>query len=196
MSYQENILQAVDMVVSQRLHEMSFDKTIVCKVEDDTNASKGEYTVSYEAMKMVVYAANPEEEYSTGQSVYVTVPQGDFNLRKIIIGYVSSSEIPTYLYTNPMKYLVRLSNNLIVDKTILDTENLSAAAINNSIVLRDYSEEGNMPPIKYLCFAADFFTSGTIDYTKKYGIKITGEGTLKEAKGLEDFEWIFDSTQF
>ena len=66
MSYQENILQAVDMVVSQRLNEMSFDKTIVCKVEDDTNANKGQYTVSYQAMTMVVYAANPEEEYSKG----------------------------------------------------------------------------------------------------------------------------------
>lgn len=196
MSYQENILQAVDMVVSQRLNEMSFDKTIVCKVEDDTNASKGEYTVSYQAMTMVVYAANPEEEYKKGQQVYVTVPQGDFNLRKIIIGYVSPSEIPTYLYTNPMKYLVRLSDNLIADTVVLNTENSSAAAINKSIVLRDYSKEGNMPPIKYLCFAADFFTSGEIDYTKKYGIKITGEGTLKEDKTKEKIEWIFDSTQF
>lgn len=188
MSYQENILQAVDMVVSQRLNEMSFDKTIVCKVEDDTNASKGEYTVSYQAMTMVVYAANPEEEYKKGQQVYVTVPQGDFNLRKIIIGYVSSSEIPTYLYTNPMKYLVRLSDNLMKDKFLGETL--------ETIVLRDYSEEGNMPPIKYLCFAADFFTSGEIDYTKKYGIKITGEGTLKEDKTKEKIEWIFDSTQF
>lgn len=197
MSYQENILQAVDMVVSQRLHEMSFDKTIVCRVENDENTKKGEYTVSYQAMTMVVYAANPEEEYKKGQDVYVTVPQGDFNLRKIIIGYVSPSEIPTYLYTNPMKYLVKLSDNLIADEAILNSENSSAAAINNSIILRDYSEEGNMPPIKYLCFAADFSTSGTPDYAKKYGIKIIGEGVLKENKTVkEKFEWTFDSTKF
>jgi hypothetical protein len=40
-------------------------------------------------MKMTVYTSDTTNEYKTGDEVYVLVPQGDFNLRKIIIGRVS-----------------------------------------------------------------------------------------------------------
>lgn len=188
MSYQENILQAVDMVVSQRLNEMSFDKTIVCKVEDDTNASKGEYTVSYQAMTMIAYAANPEEEYNKGQQVYVTVPQGDFNLRKIIIGYVSPSEIPTYLYTNPMKYLVSNEDDII---------GLEPNTLYN-INLRDYSQESeDLPTIKYLCFSGDFKTDGEPDNPiQTYGINLNFTGVLKETGEEIETSFTFDSSNF
>jgi hypothetical protein len=34
-NYSNNFLEAIDMVVSQRLNDINFDKTIQCKIIDD-----------------------------------------------------------------------------------------------------------------------------------------------------------------
>ena len=83
-NYSEQVLQAVDMVVQQRLNNISFDKTILCKIVDDKQKDSGQYIVEYENMKMTAYATEGVQEYKIGRQVYVLVPQGDFNLNKVI----------------------------------------------------------------------------------------------------------------
>ena len=196
-NYSEQVLQAVDMVVQQRLNDISFDKTILCKIVDDKQKDNGQYTVEYENTKMTAYATEGSQEYKIGRQVYVLVPQGDFNLNKVILGETKTSELPVYMYINPIQSLIRLSDNLMKDKRLGETL--------DPIILRDYSEEGGMPPIKYLAFAGDFKTilldNTSIDYTKTYGIEITGKGLPKtetedKDEKYEDFTWVFNNTEF
>jgi hypothetical protein len=63
--------------------------------------------VSNEAgLKYDAYVTNEDYKYLKGQKIYVTVPQGNYSLRKLIIGSYSSDEIPKNLYTNPFNHLI------------------------------------------------------------------------------------------
>ena len=85
-NYSEQIFQAVDTIVSQRLNEVSFDKTEICKiVSEDTNA-EGKYWVTNDVLRFEAYSTDPDKSYMEGQKVYVTIPSGDYSMRKIIIG--------------------------------------------------------------------------------------------------------------
>lgn len=165
MSYTDDLLQSIDMIVSQRVQDVKFDKTIVgtiVEVKDDV------YTVEYEAMKLVCYALN-EAEYKVRDEVYVLIPQGDFNLRKVITGKVASKEVPVYLYVNPM----------------LEAENWDK--IGEAVILREFPE---MPKAKYLAVTADFKCNSAEQ--KEYGLKIF----YQKDDETEEKIWTFSSREF
>ena len=42
----ESLFQAIETIAKKQMSRLAYDKTILCKVTDDTYRSKGEYTVS------------------------------------------------------------------------------------------------------------------------------------------------------
>ena len=76
--------EAMDIIVSKKLEGINFDKTINCTIIDAKNASFGEYKVTDGSAKFYAYSASTN--YKEDDAVYVTVPNGDFNNQKIIIG--------------------------------------------------------------------------------------------------------------
>ncbi len=109
-NYSEQIFQSIDTIISQRLNEVSFDKTEICKIVNQNKDYPDRYWVTNEAgLKYEAYSSDDNKKYLEGQKVYVTVPQGNYELRKLIIGSYSADEIPKNLYTNPFNYLVTSS---------------------------------------------------------------------------------------
>lgn len=165
MSYTDELLQSIDMIVSQRVQDVKFDKTIVgtvIEVKDNI------YTVEYEAMKLVCYPLN-ETEYKEKDEVYVLIPQGDFNLRKVITGKVTSKDVPVYLYVNPMTEIERFEYK---EQPI-------------PITFKQYPD---MPKVKYFAVTADFkcFLDKMPEEPKEYGLKITTSAGI----------WTFSSKEF
>jgi hypothetical protein len=62
----------------------------VYKVVD---ANSGEYKVKYSGNFLTAYASDPSIAYSVDDTVYVTVPEGDFSNRKIITSKTSDSSL-------------------------------------------------------------------------------------------------------
>jgi hypothetical protein len=70
---------------------MSFDRTIICKIEDASNRKEGKYTVSDGTKSFTVYSSDTGLRES--DSVYVTIPEGDFEKQKMIVGKEINEEI-------------------------------------------------------------------------------------------------------
>ena len=79
----ENLFESVDLLISSRLKGLNYDKTELCTIEEVKG--NNEYYVSNGAAKYIAYAQG-DATYRQGASVYVTVPQGDYNNQKLIVG--------------------------------------------------------------------------------------------------------------
>lgn len=109
----ENLFQAMDIIIAERLNGLNYDKTILCKIEDDSKKDKGEYTVTDGASTFI--AISKDATYTKGSSVYVTVPTGDFNQQKLIVGrYIANNE-QYATYQAPFELYLEISENLIED---------------------------------------------------------------------------------
>lgn len=107
----ETVCEAVDQIVTKRLEGIKFDKTINCTVINDEEAKSGKYQVTDGSASFYAYAASMD--YKKNDAVYVTVPNGDFNNQKIIIGKQVTKDTTPFLFTTPFDTMVDVSTNLI-----------------------------------------------------------------------------------
>lgn len=110
----EDLFKAIDVIVGQRLRNVSKDLTILCKIEDNADAEQGFYTVSNEEARFT--AVSEKTDYRIGQNVWVLVPEGNYNQDKIIIGkYVNNNTNQPYVWVDPLHSYVDITGNLIAD---------------------------------------------------------------------------------
>jgi hypothetical protein len=89
------LLEATNILVEQKLKEISFDKTEICKIVEKNPNYSDRYWVTNEAgLKFEAYSNSSSVEYSKGKKVYVLIRQGNYELTKIILGAYSADEIP------------------------------------------------------------------------------------------------------
>ena len=117
--YAEIICQAVDEIVSKKIEGINFDKTINCIIVDDKEAQQGRYKVSDGSAKFYAYSSTTD--YKIDDAVYVTVPNGDYDNQKIIIGKQVSNNTSPFIFTTPFDTIVDVSSNLIDEQ--IDSKN-------------------------------------------------------------------------
>lgn len=104
--YQENLLKATEILADKMLNEVKFDKTEICNVISQDEDDKSCYWVTNEAgLKYQAYSLD-NKIYSKGKQVYVLVPQGNYELRKVITGQYETKEEQVSLYINPFDKLI------------------------------------------------------------------------------------------
>ena len=113
--YAEILLQAVDTLYNKRLESINFDVTDSATIIEVQNADEGKYLVSTKTAKYVAYSVNTR--YRVGDSVYVTIPNGDYDKQKIIIGKQVDGNSTPFVYTFPFDTIVNVSENLISNTT-------------------------------------------------------------------------------
>lgn len=191
-NYSEQIFQSIDTIISQRLNEVKFDKTITCEIIAGVKDYPNKYWVSDGATKFQACVADSSRTYIAGQKVYVLIPNGDYNSAdKVIIGSYTAAELPKNLYTNPFDHLVYSSKILFTTdnkyiETSTDTESLV------SMVLPDIAfNYSNTTPFDYIGLDFSFNTTNLYGMKKgNYGIQFT----LKN-KDTEIFTSAIDSSQ-
>lgn len=115
IDFGETICEAVNIIVEEKIKGIQFDKTINCTIIDAEQAKDGLYRVTDGSTKFYAYSASTD--YKKNDAVYVTVPNGDFNNQKIIIGKQVTKNTSPFLFTTPFDTMVDVSTNLINDKT-------------------------------------------------------------------------------
>ena len=109
---EQDLLKAIDIIAGARVSEMAFDKTLTCKIVDNSRADKGEYTVTDGSTLFVAYSS--DASYEKDDQVYVSVPNGDMSKQKMITGKYIESENSTYFtYISPMKTYIDITGNLV-----------------------------------------------------------------------------------
>lgn len=134
----DSVFDAVSILIDKKLETMKFDETISAKIVNDTNSSKGEYTILIDNVKCKAYSASVD--YRNDDMVMVTVPQGNYDNQKIIIGKcVKDNNIPMS-YKSPFSYFINLTGNLLAKNT--NTYSLTA----NKEWIECLIEKGNELP--------------------------------------------------
>ena len=159
MDVSETLFQAVDILIDKKIEAVKFDKTIEATVENANNANNGQYTVSSGAAKFIAYSY--DTQYKENDVVLVTIPQGNFDNQKIIIGKKVSEMNESMGYQSPFQNFINISNNLITTQTFFTP--MQANSHN-----ADYTwpiEETNFTVLNYI-WCADYSNTPLQGYTR------------------------------
>ena len=107
----ESLFQSIDIISKNQLKLLAFDTTVEATIIDASRAQDGIYTVSTGNSNFLAYST--EVGYKENDAVMVTVPQGDYNKQKMIIGKQVDNTNTPMIYKSPFQQLINVSNNLI-----------------------------------------------------------------------------------
>ena len=96
----EQICEAVDIIVSQKIAKAGYDRTIQATVLSCLDSVTGKYKVKYQNSSFIAYAANPSIRYQKDALVYILIPGNDMSRDKIIMNSVDKS---IFDYTNTIE---------------------------------------------------------------------------------------------
>lgn len=112
----EKILQAIQEITKAQVKSLSYDKTIKAIIINADQASRGIYEVSQIGAEKTgsFTACSGSTTYKQGESVYVTIPEGDMTSNnKIIIGKYTNTDESYYTYLNPLDSFLDITGNLV-----------------------------------------------------------------------------------
>lgn len=107
---QDKLLKAMDILNAQALNSISFDKTITCKIENDKDKKDGKYEVN--DGNRIFTAYSNDTRLRTDDTVYVTVPEGNFENQKMIIGKKTADNDKPFNFTQPFDTFFDMTGNL------------------------------------------------------------------------------------
>ena len=99
------LFEAIQKIVDQTIADtVSWDKTITCKVVSRDTEDEHKYYVTDGSLRFEAYTSDDNKtRYIKDTQVYVLIPSGDMNKRKIITGSYSTDKIPKNMYANPFQ---------------------------------------------------------------------------------------------
>lgn len=164
---QEKLLEANSIITNKIIEGISFDKTITCNIIDDTYKKEGKYIVSNGAQEFTAYST--VTNYSVNNTVYVTIPNGNYENQKIIIGKKISNTDKPFVFTTPFDTMVDLTGNTI------SSINWSALANEKGIRVK----EGNTASFPNLSLASYTRLGISANFQTWIGEAVTGNYGLK-----------------
>lgn len=145
-SLQQSILNAVDTIVSRRVKDADYDKTIIGTINSFLGIKNKRYTykVNYNGGVFNAVVLNDNDSYPKNTPVYIFVPRGNFSQEKIILGRASDVNVNTKL---------DIENVILNNFTTIGKNNLDWISDKESAGLRSYhaitEEEQNPPSITH-----------------------------------------------
>lgn len=124
---QNKLLQAMDIINAQALNSIAFDKTIICTIESDTYRKDGKYDVSDGSKIFTAFSS--DTSLRSGDNVYVTIPEGNYENQKIIIGKKTDETAKPFVFTTPFDNIYDMTDNIVAGK--VEDGALVANALNN-----------------------------------------------------------------
>lgn len=81
----DELFEAINTIVNEKLRLLDFDKTITAIITDITYASSGKYRVTTDS-NIVFDAFAEKQDYQINDRVYVRIPGNDYTKQKVIVG--------------------------------------------------------------------------------------------------------------
>lgn len=81
----EQLFQAIDAIVTERIRVLEYDKTVVATIIDNSQALYGKYKVTTDD-NITFYAYAEITTYPLKEKVYIRIPGNDYTKQKIITG--------------------------------------------------------------------------------------------------------------
>lgn len=138
----DKLFTAVDTIVSKRIENLPYDKTITATITNIDHADEGAYIVDDGTTTFAAYSENTD--YQLNQQVYVNVPQGDYQKNRIIIGkyFPNDDNKFKYNYVSPMNTFVNITGDLINTENeytlTANSEETTVLIWQSNVQLKDY----------------------------------------------------------
>ena len=141
---EDKILKAIDIIVSKKVSEAGYDKTIQGVIVSCSDPTIGKYKIRYQDSFFYAFATNMEVTYTKGSSVYILVPKGDFRQQKTILGAVEKLGINYIAVAERDEAYIQSGQNCIKDngKQIAISSYLQNLAHNSKYLKVIYSHNG------------------------------------------------------
>lgn len=136
IDYGEILCTAVDEIITARMSGLAYDITKLCTIVDDTNSYQGKYVVSDGTARYEAYST--DNNLKKGNSVLVTIPNGDYSMQKIIKGRVAATDTTPFRYTSPLDTMISIKSEF-TDTVIGENQGLTANDSYNQITDVIYS---------------------------------------------------------
>ena len=124
----EQLLQAMSIVSESSVKKINFDTTKTYNIKEVPKEGYGDYIVTDGSVSFTAYS---DASYRVGETVYVQIPEGDFNNQKNIIGRKVTNLTEPYNYVRPLDQLIYNDRSILFDyqnwslipnKAVLNTE--------------------------------------------------------------------------
>lgn len=136
IDYGEILCTAVDEIITARMSGLAYDITKLCTIVDDTNSYQGKYVVSDGTARYEAYST--DNNLKKGNSVLVTIPNGDYSMQKIIKGRIAATDTTPFRYTSPLDTMISIKSEF-TDIIIGENQGLTANDSYNQITDVIYS---------------------------------------------------------
>lgn len=123
-SAEEQILNTIQTLIDANNSKSMFDQTIVAEIVSCEDEYTGKYKIKYQDIMKDAYAVSPDVHFENGSTVYVLMPQNQFNDRRIILYGEKTSA--SYSRALPVCMITVNSNTDYVITTRKGTETYSA----------------------------------------------------------------------
>ena len=112
--YAEELLQTIGLIVEDRVGNLSFDKTEICTIVDDSQKKNGRYSVSNGSARYDAFVNSADEKYKVKDSVRVSIPNGDYSQKKYIQGLNTEDDnINPITYVSPLDTILDMTDSII-----------------------------------------------------------------------------------
>lgn len=188
LDYGEILCTAVDEIVSTRLQGLSYDITKLCTIVDDTYSYQGKYKVSDGTAKYDAFST--DNNLKKGNSVLVTIPNGDYTMQKTIKGRVAAADTTPFKYTSPLDTMISFTEDIFNGPQpdgIITERGLTANSNYKTVIGPIYSKtyENGISGFTRLGISADFksLLSGLDVAEGTYGIKLLIQSEVVDKPG-------------
>ena len=141
--------ESVDIILTQRLSDLSYDKTVIATIVDDSKKDKGHYVVSDGTIKFDAYSN--DDSYKVDDQVRITVLNGDWSQKKFISGKYSDKDS---VYT-AVKYMAPLETTMQDSQSKISNTNASYTLLTNNSAMQSIWSMKITPDDKYYALQAN-----------------------------------------
>ncbi len=92
----EQLFQAIDAIVSERIRVLEYDKTVIATIIDNSQALYGKYKVTTDD-NITFFAYGEITTYPLQEKVYIRIPGNDYTKQKIITGRYIQDNRSTFI---------------------------------------------------------------------------------------------------
>lgn len=199
-NYSNNIMNSIDILTQSALRKLKYDITIKAIVKTIVDVKTGEYKVLYEGNLLSAFAKDDKTVYDINDTVYVKVPEGDFD-NKLIIDYkLRGADLSALEVDELRNSMFEVSDNLLsvtnefgITSGITEQITLKTKAeddIYKNIQIEDLSYYSDK--YEYIKLKATFRTQFFKTFVKgNYGLEFIFNG-----KDTDKYSYKLDSTDF
>ena len=197
MNYEDNFIESFSALISSNNNGLKNDLTIIGVITKE-GANEGEYYISYQGAEYLVYST-AGTSFRKNDRVYVTVPQGDYNLQKFILGKEKNGDNDVVQYSDPETLITPMQTYTFNDDNLKNTLCLDCTT-DNTTRFSESSYEVNIEDLSYkydtLAIKASFIAMLKDSYSGNYGLKITISGPSGDNKDYFEEHCLDSSNMF